>query len=293
MIRRDPTDTATLTSRPRTMRIPLRMAIMGLTVIVLALAMSGWGNWTWAQPDGAAVVNPGSGTGTDPGTDPGADPGAAVMPTLQQLFGFSPVINSMIAALSILALLLFVYFLASISTRAMMPQEFVNDVTKLVLADKLSDVAELCRRRPGVLAAGIIQRCVENAGKGHDVIMDIIDSEGRRRADLVWNRISYLADISNVAPMFGLLGTVLGMTEAFFGLELQSASINSGILANSIGKAMSTTMFGLVVAILALGFYSLIKARATRTLAEVEQLVHSIADHVKRDDTAPLTERNK
>lgn len=261
----------------RSLARPLAALAVALPLLVVA--------WTTAQSQSTQPPLP---------VEQAATTAATELPTIQQLFAFSPVINTMIAGLSVLALFLFLYFLAAVSTRAMMPQEFVNDVTKLVLADKLHDVAELCRRRPGVLSAGIIQRCVENAGKGHDVIMDIIDSEGRRRADIVWNRISYLADISNVAPMFGLLGTVLGMTEAFFGLELQSASINSAILANSIGKAMSTTMFGLVVAILALVFYSIIKARATRTLAEVEQLVHSIADHVKRDDVeAPTTATTK
>jgi len=133
--------------------------------------------------------------------------------------------------------------------------------------------------------ASIIHRCVENAGKGHNVIMDMIDTEGRRRADIVWNRISYLSDISNVAPMFGLLGTVIGMMQAFFGLEQQTANVNSGALAAGVGQAMSTTMFGLMVGIMALIFYSIIKAQVTRTLAEAEQAVHSVADHLKRGES--------
>ena len=45
---------------------------------------------------------------------------------------------------------------------------------------------------------------------------------------------------------------------------------------------MSTTMFGLIVGISALVLYSIVKARATRALAESEQVVHSVADHIKR-----------
>jgi biopolymer transport protein ExbB/TolQ len=45
---------------------------------------------------------------------------------------------------------------------------------------------------------------------------------------------------------------------------------------------MATTMFGLIVAILAVFFYSIVKGRATRSLAEVEHAVHTIADHMKR-----------
>ena len=51
-----------------------------------------------------------------------------------------------------------------------------------------------------------------------------------------------------------------------------------------VGEAMATTLFGLSVGILTLVFYSLSKSRATRTLAEAEQAVHMIADHIKRED---------
>jgi biopolymer transport protein ExbB len=110
----------------------------------------------------------------------------------------------------------------------------------------------------------------------------MLDSEGQRRADVVWNRLSYLGDVINIAPMLGLLGTVVGMMQAFFALQYQSISASSGALTRSIGGAMATTFFGLIVAIVSLVFYSIAKARLTRTLAEVEQTVHSIADHIKR-----------
>ena len=114
------------------------------------------------------------------------------------------------------------------------------------------------------------------------------DSEGRRRADIIWNRINYLADVLNVAPMLGLLGTVLGMIEAFFGLEYASASINAKVLSNAIGGAMATTMFGLIVGIVALVFHAIVKGRLIGALAEAEQVAHSIADHIER--SAPPTQ---
>ena len=58
---------------------------------------------------------------------------------------------------------------------------------------------DVCRRARGVFAAGVVQRCVENHKQNHSVMLDMIDTEGRRQADIVWNRVSYLADISNIA----------------------------------------------------------------------------------------------
>ncbi|NBC97349.1 MAG: hypothetical protein GVY27_13470 [Deinococcus-Thermus bacterium] len=180
-------------------------------------------------------------------------------------------------------MLLFLAYLLTINSRAMVPADLVDELTKLVLARKYEQAADLCRRNRRVFVASIVQRCVENSSKQHSVVIDMIDAEGRRRADVVWNRISYLADISNVAPMLGLLGTVIGMLSAFFTLEQQTGTANAKMLASGVGQAMATTLFGLVVGIGSLVLYSIIKGRATRTLAEAEAAVHAIADHVKRD----------
>ncbi len=170
----------------------------------------------------------------------------------------------------------------------------MNEVTNLVLVNRYEAAADACRRAKGVFIAPIILRCVENAGKSQSIILGMIDSEGRRLSDVIWNRISYLADISNVAPMLGLLGTVIGMLTAFFGLERESGTINAAVLSQGVGQAMATTMFGLMVGIGATVFYSIIKSRATNTLAEAETAVHSIADRIRsagEEDEDVMTER--
>lgn len=245
-------------------------AIWAACIAVVAI-----GTYAWAQT-GAAPPPPTQPTGL------GIDVLTGEMPSFADLFMVSPIINPIIAVLSVISLLLFLYFFMTINSASMAPTVFVDEVSKLAIARKFDELSSLCRANQRVFIATVVQRCAENAGKEHSVIMDMIDSEGRRRADLIWNRISYLADVSNVAPMLGLLGTVIGMIQAFFGLTEGSASINSGVLSEGVAAAMSTTMFGLIVAIISLVFYSLVKARATKSLAAAEQVVHSIADHIKR-----------
>lgn len=205
---------------------------------------------------------------------------------VRDLFMFSPVINGIIAGLSVLGLIFFLFFMLSINRRTFAPNAFVDEVVKLVIRGDYERAGDVCRRARGVFAAGIVLRCVENHSQNHSVMLDMIDTEGRRQADIVWNRVSYLADISNIAPMLGLIGTVLGMIKAFYGLEHESGGIDAVVLSQGVGEAMATTLFGLSVGVLALVFYSLTKARATRTLAEAEQAVHMIADHIKRDGVA-------
>lgn len=234
---------------------------------------------------GIIVVTTGAQDAGAPASEGGGiDARTGALPTFEQLFMFSPYINGAIGVLSVIALGLFVWYLLTINSRAMVPVDFVDELNKLVIRGKYDVAADLCRANRKIFVASVVQRCLDNAGKGHSVILDMIDTEGRRRADTIWNRISYLADVSNVAPMLGLLGTVLGMIKAFFLLQGQTASVNAMALSRGVGEAMSTTMFGLAVGIIALVFYSIVKSRVTRTLAEAEAAVHMIVDHVKRND---------
>lgn len=215
---------------------------------------------------------------------PAATTAMDALPSLVELFNTSPLINGTIIGLSIIALLLFIYFLLTINHNAIVPAPFLDDVMKMVLDRDYKQAVEFCRHHRGIFISTVIQRCVENVGRDHSVLMTIVDTEGRRRADILWNRISYLADISNVTPMLGLLGTIVGMMGAFFGLDQSSIDMRSKFISSNIAGAMGTTFFGLVVAIAALVFHSIIKGRLTRVLSEAEQAVHAVTDHIKRGE---------
>lgn len=263
---------------PRFARVSLpRLLCLSLAlVVVLAHAAAG-------QP-----VAPGEVAPMDTATAlPAVNPLTGDLPSFGVLFATSPIINGLILGLSIVAVALFGYFMLTIHSKTMVPPAFIDEVTKLVLAGNYPEAASFCRANPHIFAASIIQRCVENAGKSQSIIMDMLDGEGRRRADIVWNRISYLADVANIAPMLGLLGTVVGMLQAFYSINYTALSASSNALTRAIGGAMATTFFGLIVAILAQLFYTLVKSRVTRSLAEAEQVVHSIADYIKRDTPTP------
>lgn len=262
------------------------MAACAALLTLLFLATTFLGAQTTAPAPGNAPGSPGNVAASQAPISPAAAPAldltTGTMPRLIELYNTSPIINSVILALSVLSLLMFLYFMLTISSYSLAKASFVDDVKNMVIKKRYDDAAALCRAHHRMFIATIIQRCVENAGKEHSVILDMIDSEGRRRSDIIWNRISYLADIANIAPMLGLLGTVAGMIQAFFVLPSQSASINSRALAQAVGAAMSTTMFGLTVAILTVVFYSIVRSRVTRALADAEQVIHSVADHIKR-----------
>lgn len=90
--------------------------------------------------------------------------------------------------------------------------------------------------------------------------------------------------ISNVAPLIGLLGTVLGMIDAFDTMASQAGVGRPELLASGISQALVTTAGGLCVAIPAYLAYMYFSSRADRYLAEVEQLSLAVIDAVSAEN---------
>ena len=99
-------------------------------------------------------------------------------------------------------------------------------------------------------------------------------AEGGRIADAMMAAVDWLADIAAIAPLVGLLGTVLGMFQAFGGIASDvSAGAKPVILAQGVSQAIVTTIFGLVVAIPSLVAYAFFRRRAQKRIAEIETQV--------------------
>ena len=100
----------------------------------------------------------------------------------------------------------------------------------------------------------------------------LVVPEGGRIADRLMSQAEWLADIAAIAPLVGLLGTVLGMFQAFGGIASDvSAGAKPMVLAQGVSQAIVTTIFGLAVAIPALIAYAFFRRRAQRRIDEVQE----------------------
>ena len=98
-------------------------------------------------------------------------------------------------------------------------------------------------------------------------------AEGARIADRLFSAVDWLADVAAIAPLVGLLGTVLGMFQAFGGIASDvTAGAKPVVLAQGVSQAIVTTIFGLVVAIPSLVMHAFFRRRAQRRVAEIEEL---------------------
>lgn len=102
-------------------------------------------------------------------------------------------------------------------------------------------------------------------------------AEGGRIAARAFSAVDWLADIAAIAPLVGLLGTVLGMFQAFGGIASDvSAGAKPVVLAAGVSKAIVTTIFGLAVAIPSLIAYAIFRRRVARRIAELEEAADEV-----------------
>jgi len=125
-----------------------------------------------------------------------------------------------------------------------------------------SDVA-ICK----ILNYGLMR--IKSARKREDIEMAM--EEGLMEViPRLERRTHYLSSFANVATLLGLLGTIIGLIQAFTAVAHAGAAEKAEILSSSISVAMNTTAFGLIVAIPLLLIYSVLQSKTTQIVDSLE-----------------------
>jgi biopolymer transport protein ExbB len=122
---------------------------------------------------------------------------------------------------------------------------------------------------------------------GRDAARAAVDEAVEERATKLFRRIEYLNVIGNVSPMIGLLGTVLGMIQAFNRIFAAGGGMpDAGKLAGDIAVALVTTFWGLIIAIPALTTFAIFRNRIDAFAAECIKLCDGLLGLTVENATA-------
>ena len=135
-----------------------------------------------------------------------------------------------------------------------------------------------------VLAAGI--RGMKGAFTREDV-QGGVDEAMMQVIPRLEARVNYLPNLANVATLLGLLGTIVGLIQAFTAVSLADPSQKAALLAKGISVAMGTTAFGLIVAVPLLLVHGFLQSRVNRVIDTVEEYalrLVNLAGQIARDD---------
>lgn len=212
--------------------------------------------------------------------------GAAASGSLDmgRVFSASPLIYSILIILSIASLTIWLYSLVTLRLRDMMPEAFTHHVRQL-LSDRQFDAALAICQENRNFCSSIIATGISARRHGPQVMMDVVQAEGRRQGNSLWQRIALLNEVSVVAPMLGLLGTVMGIFIGFYDSANSPDSLAS--IFDGFGIAVGTTVAGLIVAIMAMIFYVTLKYRVLNLLNTVENEAVSLINLVEQESDTP------
>ena len=117
----------------------------------------------------------------------------------------------------------------------------------------------------------IVAAILQNRGKGTKVVRRLVDEVFLQETPRVHRFLPFLQAFANMAVLIGLAGTIYGFMEAFDSLANVPAAQRAQALAASIAIVMSSTFWGLMVAILCLFAHTILVSRSDRILEEMDE----------------------
>lgn len=209
-----------------------------------------------------------------------ATPSLAQTTSAGDVFKQAGIVGLAIMLLSIVALALIIENIVSLKRDKLAPPELIDEIQALFEEEKFQEAMELCEDEPSyftrVCGAGIAK-----IGHQFEAMEKSIEEMGDEESIKLHQKIGWLSLIANVAPMMGLLGTVMGMVTAFNEIASSNGQANPADLASGISQALLTTMLGLIVAIPVTASFAFLRNRLIKTVIETGAIVEDLFERFR------------
>jgi biopolymer transport protein ExbB len=171
----------------------------------------------------------------------------------------------------LLTVALYIYFerFFAIKAASKMDENFMNQIKDFVSGGKLEAAHVLCKSR-NTPTARLLGKGISRIGKPLDDIHTAIETAGKLEVYQLEKNVSVLATIAGSAPMIGFLGTVIGMIIAIHEIANAGGQIDIKMLSDGLYTAMTTTVAGLIVGIIAYITYNHLVVRIDKVVYLME-----------------------
>ncbi|MEP5253655.1 MAG: MotA/TolQ/ExbB proton channel family protein [Winogradskyella arenosi] len=175
----------------------------------------------------------------------------------------------------------YIYFerIFAIKAASKVDSNFMNQIKDHVSNGKIDSAQMLCAQQNSPVSR-LIAKGITRIGKPLEDINTAIENAGRLEIYNLEKNVSVLATISGVAPMIGFLGTVVGMIISIFELANAGGTIQMDVLASGLYTAMTTTVAGLIVGIVAYVTYNHIVVKTNKVVYQMEANSVEFLDHL-------------
>ena len=157
--------------------------------------------------------------------------------------------------------------------------EFLNGVRTVLKRDNVVEALSICDATAGPVAR-LVKTAILNRDYGRERVREALEEAGLTEVPRLEEKLNLLATIAQLAPLLGLLGTILGFMEIFHGMQTAGLNANVKDFSDGIWKAMICAAAGLAVAIPAHAGYNYLVSRVNAIVLDMERAATEIVNIV-------------
>lgn len=157
--------------------------------------------------------------------------------------------------------------------------EFLNGVRTVLKRDNVVEAVSICDATPGPVSH-LVKTAILNRDQGRERLREALEEAGLAEVPRLEQHLNLLATISQLAPLLGLLGTVLGFIKVFMQLQKAGPYAHIGDLSQGIWQALICMAAGLAVAIPAYAGYNYLVSRVNAIVLDMERAATEIVNIV-------------
>jgi biopolymer transport protein ExbB len=148
-------------------------------------------------------------------------------------------------------------------------KDIEHQVVRLIASGDIDQALAVSRQSRSPMGR-VLETAIDSRLMERDVLESIIVNATENEVRDMSSYLQALATIGNIAPLLGLLGTIIGMIKAFMVIQQMGGKVNAAVLAGGIWEAMLTTAFGLAVALPAMLAHSYLTAKVDQYEARLQ-----------------------
>ena len=165
--------------------------------------------------------------------------------------------------------------------------EFLNGVRTVLKRNNIVEALSICDATPGPVAR-LVKTAIVNRNHGRDRVREALEEAGLAEVPRLEEKLNLLATIAQLAPLLGLLGTVLGFIRTFYLMQESGLNAHVGQLSTGIWQALICAAAGLAVAIPAHAGYNYLVSRVNTIVLDMERAATEIIN-IATETAAPQT----
>ncbi|MDA0578320.1 MAG: MotA/TolQ/ExbB proton channel family protein [Verrucomicrobia bacterium] len=158
--------------------------------------------------------------------------------------------------------------------------DFLKGIFNIVKRGNIVEAITICEETPGPVAH-LVKTAILHREDSKEAIEAAVSEASRGEVSRMERRLVVLATASQVAPLIGLLGTVLGMIQALLPMQVEAPLIHSGDVLGGLRVALLTTAAGLAVAIPSFVGFNLLTIKVDRIVLEMERSASAVVAFLK------------